>query len=98
MLPDYEAHTVTLRQPGTPDFYGRSTPTDTQIRVFWEGRRALVRAPNGEMIVSEAKLYTTAAVAVDDEIVDSQGNVWPVIRVNEQTALDGTYSHMEVAL
>lgn len=97
MIGDYLAHSVTWRQVGARDFYGTPTTEDTVIRVRWEGRRALVRASNGEQVVSEAKVYTIHPVAIGDILV-RDGKEWPVIRVTEISGLDGELQHREVAL
>lgn len=100
MITDFLTETATWRQPSEAgkDFYGDSTPTDTEISVRWEGRRALVRDASGSEVVSEALVFTTAPVQSGHSLVDSEGKEWPVIAVSEQKDLTGRISHREVAL
>ena len=96
MIPYNE--TITWRQPGSPDFYGPGEPTDTEIRVFWQDRRQLVRASDGSETVSEATVYTEAPVASGGSLVAADGTEWPVIGVAEIKDITGRVSHREVSL
>ncbi len=98
MIEDLLTETATWRMPGAPDFYGNSTPTDTQIRVRWENRRRRVRDASGSEVVSEALVFCIAPVQSGHSLVDSEGREWPVVQTSEQKGLDGKFSHYEVAL
>ncbi len=98
MIEDFLTETATWRVPGAPDFYGNSTPTDTQIRVRWENRRRRVRDASGSEVISEALVFCIAPVQSGHSLVDSEGREWPVVAVSEQKDLAGRISHREVAL
>jgi hypothetical protein len=98
MIAEYLTHAATWRRVTATNAYGEPTYEDTQIAVFWEGRRNLVRDAQGQQVVSEGKVYTTALVDTGDALIFADGSEWPVINVSEMSGLDGKASHRELAL
>lgn len=66
--------------------------------VRWEHSRRIVRNPRGEEVVSEARVFTLAAVEPNDQLIDEADRAYVVITVSPKMGLDGTENHREVYL
>lgn len=97
MIGDYCNQSVTWRHVTSRDEFNDPNYADQPIKVRWEAKRRLVRNAQGDQVVSEARVYTQAAVEPGDVLVYA-GREWPVIAVGHATGLDGTELFREVAV
>ena len=61
----------------------------------WEAKRRLVRNPQGQEVISEARVFCKSAVQPGD-VLEFNGRNWPVITVSETPGLDGMTYFREV--
>jgi len=98
VIGDYCNQSVTWRHVTSRDeFSDPSYAADQPIKVRWEAKRRLVRDGKGDQVVSEARVFTDAAVEPGDVLVYG-GREWPVIAVGQATGLDGSELFREVAV
>lgn len=100
MTREYFNQVVWWRSPAGIDKYGEPiNVTDTAIRVRWEDVRRQVRNKDGHEVVSETRVFCTAAVDVGHFISKNPGGPWyPVIAVSSIVDLSGNEIYREVAL
>lgn len=91
--------TATWRRRTGQDQYGKPAfAPDATVACRWEWKRRMVRSISGDEVVSEARVFTRAAVGAGDVLVDPAGRAWTVIAAGPQYALDGSELFREVAL
>jgi len=91
------SQTVTWKQVTGVNAYGENTTSSSTIAVRWEGRRRLVRDTQGREVISEARIFTLAAISPGD-LLTYGGRDWPVISVSESRDMAGALLFYEVAL
>lgn len=97
MIDDYLNQAATLKSYTAQNEYGEATTTSSTIAVRWEAKRRLVRDAQGHDVVSEARVFTKAAVGPKD-VLTYGGVDWPVIAVSDVPGLDGDVQFREVAV
>ncbi len=97
MIQGYLNQTATWHYVTGLNIYGEPTTSSKTISVRWEGKRRLVRDNEGREVVSEARVFCSAAVKPGDEL-EFDGRRWTVIAVSIIPALDGAEAHREVAV
>ena len=96
MIGDYLNQTATLKSAGAIAPDGSRTYTDSTIRCRFEPRVRQYTNEKGEIVASQATLFTLDEVGVNDRI-DYDGRDWPVIRVLKRWGMDAL-DHYEVWL
>lgn len=95
---DYCNQKIVWKKKDTTNKYNKSSYlADKTIDARFEYKRKLVRAKNGESVISEARLFTETAVRPDDIIVYDDID-WLVISVQNNIGLDGSIEGFEVNL
>lgn len=97
MIRGYLNQTAQWKQMVSSDGYPPQPGSGTAIKVRWEAKRRLVRNPQGQEVVSEARVFCLETVQPGD-VLEYGGRDWPVIAVSETPGLDGTVQFREVAL
>ena len=87
---------VWLSTTGLND-YGEPITVESTIKCRFEYNRRLIRNKQGIEVVSEAKVWTKAAIGPADAI-QYDGRDWPVMSVAKCVDLMGDFSHYEVRL
>jgi len=96
MIDDYLNQTATLKQQASVAADGSRTYTLTTIECRFEPKYQQVTTRDGETVVSNARIFTLAHVAIGDAITFAS-RTWPVVAVFERYGRD-SLSHYEVLL
>lgn len=96
MIGPYLSQTSVWKRRTGSDGYGAPTFSQTAIPSRWEQKRTMVRDSKGDEVLSEARVYVTAAVTAGDELVDPDGRGWTVITVWIRRNLSGVEEFREV--
>lgn len=99
MMTSYLSQQSAWKQRTGSDGYGQPVyAAEATIPCRWEQKRSLTRDAQGNEVVSEARVYVTAAVAVNDQLIDPDGRAWTVITVWVRRGLAGTEEFREVSV
>lgn len=97
MIDLYLNQTATLGSRSSVNTYNEPTRSSSTIPCRFQEERKMIRNAQGEEVVSNAQVFTTASVIPGDEITfDSK--TWQVIAIRKLPMLDGTVNHYEVFL
>src|SRR5690606_31106115 len=88
LIRGYLRRTALWKRMVSEDGYPPQPAPGTPIPVRWEARRRLVRSPEGQEVVSEARVFCVDPVQPGD-VLEYGGRDWPVITVSETPGLDG---------
>jgi len=96
MISDYLNQSATLKRSGTISVDGSRAYTDVPIVCRFEPKTRQFTSEKGEVVQSQAAIYTITPVKIGDSIVYA-GRTWVVQAVFERWGMD-SLSHYEVWL